>query len=171
MTEAIDTLITHAHLFTMQGAGVGYVQDGAVAVCGGQVVATGPTDTLVARYVPAKTLDATGHAVLPGLIDAHMHSPEALLRGVAQDVDHWMQAALAPYEKHLGPQEVMAGVRLQIIEGLKAGTTTFVDYTTPVRGLGGVLQPAGRARPPDAQGQRAAAGRHGGLADRGALSL
>lgn len=32
MTEHIDTLVTHAHLFTMQGEGVGYVPDGAEAV-------------------------------------------------------------------------------------------------------------------------------------------
>lgn len=35
--EHTDTLIDHAHLFTMQGEGVGYVADGAVAVKGSRV--------------------------------------------------------------------------------------------------------------------------------------
>jgi len=30
MPESIDILITHAHLFTMQGEGVGYIPDGEV---------------------------------------------------------------------------------------------------------------------------------------------
>ena len=32
MPEHADALITHAYLFTMQGDGVGYIADGAVAV-------------------------------------------------------------------------------------------------------------------------------------------
>ena len=97
MTEFVDTLIIHAHLLTMQGAGVGYIHDGAVAVHGSRIAAVGPTPELVSRFAAAETLDAAGFAVLPGLIDAHLHSPEALHRGVAQDVGHWMQLALAPY--------------------------------------------------------------------------
>ena len=32
MSESVDTLIIHSHLLTMQGAGVGYIPDGAVVV-------------------------------------------------------------------------------------------------------------------------------------------
>jgi 5-methylthioadenosine/S-adenosylhomocysteine deaminase len=134
MTEFVDTLIIHAHLLTMQGAGVGYIRDGAVAVHGGRIAAVGPTPALASRFAAGETLDAAGFAVLPGLIDAHLHSPEALHRGVAQDVGHWMQLALAPYLRSISPDEALAGVRLNIVEGLKAGTTTFVDFTQPVPG-------------------------------------
>jgi 5-methylthioadenosine/S-adenosylhomocysteine deaminase len=134
MTELVETLITHAHLLTMQGSGVGYIRDGAVAVHGSRIAAIGPTPELVSRFTATETLDAAGFAVLPGLIDAHLHSPEALHRGVAQDVGHWMQLALAPYLRSISPEEALAGVRLNIVEGLKAGTTTFVDFTQPVSG-------------------------------------
>ena len=43
MSETIDTLITHAHLYTMDGQGVGYVPDGAVAVQGDRIKAVGPS--------------------------------------------------------------------------------------------------------------------------------
>ncbi len=43
MTERADTLVAHAHLFTMQGDGVGYVPDGTVAVQGSRIAAAGPT--------------------------------------------------------------------------------------------------------------------------------
>lgn len=123
----IDTLVTHAHLFTMAGDGVGYVADGAVAVDRGAVVETGATADLAPRYDPAETLDASDCAVLPGLVDAHMHAPLAILRGVAQDVAHWMQRALAPYTRHLTREARLAGCRLNAVEALLAGTTTHVE--------------------------------------------
>lgn len=101
MTEQVDILFTHAHLFSMQGDGVGYIGDGALAIRGKGIVAVGTTAELSARFSAAETIDATGHALLPGLIDAHMHTPLAIVRGVAQDVSHWMQKALSPYARHL----------------------------------------------------------------------
>jgi 5-methylthioadenosine/S-adenosylhomocysteine deaminase len=101
--------------------------DGAVAVKGSHIVAVGSTAELTARFRASETIDANGCAVLPGLIDAHMHTPLAIVRGVAQDVTHWMQRAVAPYSRHLTPAAALAGIRLNVLEALKAGTTTFVD--------------------------------------------
>ena len=128
MPEHTDILVAHAHLFTMQGAGVGYIADGAVAVRGSQIAAVGTTAELRARYEAAETIDATDCAVLPGLIDAHMHTTLSIVRGVAQDVRHWMQKALAPYSKHITHGAQVAGTRLNALEALKAGTTTQCDY-------------------------------------------
>ncbi len=50
------------------------VPDGAVAIRDGVIVAVGPTDQVLAAWpdeVP--TLDASGRAVLPGLIECHSH--------------------------------------------------------------------------------------------------
>jgi len=147
MAEHTDILITHAHLFTLQGEGVGYVADGAVAVRGSRIAAVGPTAELIARFQASETIDASGCAVLPGLIDAHMHTPWAVVRGVAQDVAHWMQRALAPYSRHLTPEAALAGTWLNVLEALKAGTTTLVDYTRPVPGWAEVFPQVGvRAR-------------------------
>jgi 5-methylthioadenosine/S-adenosylhomocysteine deaminase len=147
MAQEIDLLITHAHLFTMQGKGVGYVGDGAVAVKGRCIAAVGPTAELTERVTARETIDAQGCAVLPGLIDAHMHTPLAIVRGVAQDVAHWMQRALAPYSRHLTPEAALAGSRLNVLEALKAGTTTLVDYARPDPGWAEVFERVGvRAR-------------------------
>jgi len=134
MNEKADLLIAHAHLFTLTGSGVGYIADGAVAIQGRRIAAVGPTAELADRFAATEMLDATGCAVLPGLIDAHMHTPWAIARGVAQDVAHWMQKALAPYARHLTADAALAGVKLNVIEALKAGTTTMVDYTRPIPG-------------------------------------
>jgi 5-methylthioadenosine/S-adenosylhomocysteine deaminase len=132
--EGVDTLIAHAHLFTMQGQGVGYVADGAVAVKGSRIAAVGPITELAACFQAVETIDASHCAVLPGLVDAHMHTRLAIVRGVAQDVAHWMQKALAPYSRHITPEAALAGTRLSVLEALKAGTTTFGDYAKPVPG-------------------------------------
>ncbi len=134
MAERADTLITHAHLFSMAGKGVGYLADGAVAIQGSRIVAVGATARLSTRYEAIDVVDATDCAVLPGLIDAHMHTPLAIIRGVAQDVTHWMQRALAPYTRHITPQASLAGTRLNVVEALMAGTTTMGDYAVPYPG-------------------------------------
>ncbi|MCB0075334.1 MAG: amidohydrolase, partial [Caldilineaceae bacterium] len=71
--EHADILITHGHLLTMQGDGVGYMADGALAIGGNRILAVGATSVLQTRFDADETIDATGHAVMPGLIDAHMH--------------------------------------------------------------------------------------------------
>jgi 5-methylthioadenosine/S-adenosylhomocysteine deaminase len=134
MGEVVDTLLVHAHLFTMAGAGVGYVPDGAVAIRADTIVAVGATADLQAQYAAHEVIDAKGHALLPGLIDAHMHTPYAVVRGVAQDVAHWMQRGLAVYARHLLPAASLAGTRLNVLEALKSGTTTMGDYATPLDG-------------------------------------
>ncbi len=143
----VDVLITHAHTFTMQGEGVGYVADGALAVTGSRIMAVGPTAELASCFRAGETIDASDCAVLPGLIDAHMHTRWAIARGVAQDVSNWMQKALAPYSRYVTPDAALAGVRLNVVEALKAGTTTFGDYARPVPGWAQVFEQAGvRAR-------------------------
>ena len=147
MPEDADTLVVHAYLFTMEGTGVGYVADGAVAVRGSRIAAVGPTAELAGQFEAGETVDAGGCAVLPGLIDGHMHTPEAVVRGVAQDVTHWMQRALAPYSAQFTPEAELAGTRLNVLEALKAGTTTMGDYVRPFPGWAEVFEQVGvRAR-------------------------
>jgi 5-methylthioadenosine/S-adenosylhomocysteine deaminase len=58
-----------------------------------------------------------------------------------------MQKALAPYMRHVTPAAALAGVKLNVLEALKAGTTTMVDYTSPRPGWPDVfLQVGVRAR-------------------------
>ncbi len=118
----------------MQGEGVGYIADGAVAVRGERIVAVGFSDALAAQVTARETIDAAGCALLPGLIDAHMHTPWAIARGVAQDVSHWMQRGLAPFARHLLPGMALAGTRLNVLEALSTGTTTMGDYAAPLEG-------------------------------------
>ncbi len=143
MPEFADFLIVHAHVFTMEGGGVGYLGDAAVAVRGDRIVDVGPTAALTARFDADEIIDASHHALLPGLIDAHMHTPWAVVRGVAQDVAHWRQKGLSPYARHLHRDAALAGTWLNVLEALKAGTTTMGDYATPIEGWADIFAAIG----------------------------
>lgn len=51
----------------------GIVEDGAVALRSGRVVAVGPTAALRADYDAGRTLDVGGKVVTPGFVDPHTH--------------------------------------------------------------------------------------------------
>jgi len=59
---------------------LGVIEDGAVAVRAGKIVAVGTTEELRRRFRPAKRLDADGKTVLPGFVDAHTHPVFARMR-------------------------------------------------------------------------------------------
>ncbi|MBL8729589.1 MAG: imidazolonepropionase [Planctomycetes bacterium] len=59
---------------------LGVVEDGAVAVRGGRVVATGPTHQLRGEYRAQAELDLSGFVVLPGFVDCHTHPAFAATR-------------------------------------------------------------------------------------------
>ncbi|WP_034749039.1 amidohydrolase family protein [Halalkalibacter wakoensis] len=143
----IDTLIIHADLFTMQGDGVGYVEDGAVAIDAGKIVAVGPSDELLKEYSAEETVDATNKMVIPGFVDAHMHTSLGILRGLAQDTSLWMHKGIGPYNPFMNDVYRLAGSKMNILEALAAGTTTFGDYSTPINEIAQFFQTLGaRAR-------------------------
>ena len=143
MAQSVDLLVLHAHLLTMRGNGVGYLRDGALAVRGDSLVDVGPSSELAQRYQAAETLDATNCAVMPGLVDVHMHTVYAVVRGVAQDVSNWMQKGLAPFARHMDAEAARAGTRLNIVEAMQAGTTTMGDFVRPYPGWGECYAEAG----------------------------
>jgi 5-methylthioadenosine/S-adenosylhomocysteine deaminase len=123
----IDLLIKHGDVFTMTGDGVGYLEDGAVAIDGNKIVAVGASSELEREYKAERIIDAHMKAVLPGLIDGHLHTVIAVLRGLGQDAPTWHEG-VDPYFEQLTPDAVLAGARLSSIEAVRAGTTTLGDY-------------------------------------------
>jgi 5-methylthioadenosine/S-adenosylhomocysteine deaminase len=77
-----------------------------------------------------ETLDATGLLAVPGLTNAHTHSPMVMMRGAAEDlsIDNWFNQKIWPMEMNLTPERVRVGARLACAEMLLAGVTTFVDH-------------------------------------------
>jgi 5-methylthioadenosine/S-adenosylhomocysteine deaminase len=72
------------------------IEDGAVAVDGGRIVAVGLADDLAQQYQARETIDCRGKVVLPGLIDAHGHGGHSLIKTVGADTPSlWMRIVTA----------------------------------------------------------------------------
>jgi len=132
-----DILIKNGFLLTMQGGGLGTIEDGAVAIEGQDIVAVGKTHELEKKHRAERVIDARGMAVLPGFVDGHIHTGLSLLRGEAQDVPEieWMLKTIGPFTRHFKPEHRIKGAALGVLEAVKAGTTTFGE-------IGGDMAPA-----------------------------
>mgnify|MGYP001819384275 FL=1 len=79
----------------------------------------------------AKTvIDAGGGLILPGLVNAHTHSPMTLLRGLAEDLplQEWLNDHIFPAEAaHMTAANVSIGTTLACAEMMLSGTTTCCD--------------------------------------------
>ena len=49
------------------------IEDGAVIVNNGSILAIGPSDEILREYPPRKIYGSSDHIVLPGLVNAHQH--------------------------------------------------------------------------------------------------
>jgi 5-methylthioadenosine/S-adenosylhomocysteine deaminase len=106
------------------------LEDGAIAVKGDAIVEVGSRTQIEAKYATSTRIDATGHLVLPGLIDGHTHVPMTLLRGLKDDVtlDAWLKNYIFPAEaKNVTEDFVRWGTRLGAAEMIRGGVTTFAD--------------------------------------------
>lgn len=78
----------------------------------------------------AEVIEARGMIVLPGLVDAHNHLWQSLIRGCAPDaaVQEWINRCVIPGFL-LTEDEVYDGVRLSAADLLNGGVTTTVDWS------------------------------------------
>lgn len=122
-------IVANATIVTMD-AGRRVLSPGSVAIEGGRIVAVDTPDEVAARYPSARTLDATGRVVLPGLVNTHTHAPMVLYRGLADDLAlmDWLQRYIFPAEaRTVSPDFVRTGTRLAALEMIRSGTTTYAD--------------------------------------------
>ncbi|MCC6173907.1 MAG: amidohydrolase family protein [Chloroflexi bacterium] len=123
----IDLLLTSGTVVTMDPAR-SLLEDGAVAIDGGRVVAVGPSGDLARQYQARKTLDCRGKAVLPGLIDAHGHGGHSLIKTIGADTPtFWMRIVTPTYFHYTTPEYWYADGLLSALERLRFGVTCGVS--------------------------------------------
>jgi 5-methylthioadenosine/S-adenosylhomocysteine deaminase len=123
----VRTLIRNGIVLPMSGATV--TDPGSVLIDGADIVAVGEVEALDRdpRSAGAVVVDATDHAVIPGLHNAHMHS--GLLRGTAESLSlwDWLKTYVDPAHKALTPEIAEVASRHCYAEGMLAGTTSVMD--------------------------------------------
>ncbi|HVK77023.1 MAG TPA: 5'-deoxyadenosine deaminase [Kofleriaceae bacterium] len=107
-----------------------HVVAGDLAIRDGLIVQVG------GAYTPATSdytiVDASGCVVLPGLVQAHVHTCQTLARGRADDLEllDWLERVVWPYEGALDAAAARAAARLAMAELLLGGTTAILDMAT-----------------------------------------
>ena len=127
--STIDLLVKGDYIVTMDD-GATIIENGAVAIDDGVILAVGPAADIAAKYLAAEVLEGEGRVVMPGLVNGHSHAAMTLLRGVADDLAlmDWLQNYIFPAEVEFVDTEfVRIGTELACWEMIRGGTTTFVD--------------------------------------------
>ena len=125
----MDLLISGGTVVTMD-AEFRVIEDGAVAIEGDTIVAVGARSDIAPGARAARTIDASGALVTPGMINGHAHAAMSLFRGVAEDhsLDDWLQKYIFPAEaRNVTDEFVLWGTRLGVLEMLRGGITTYAD--------------------------------------------
>ncbi|MBA3868670.1 MAG: amidohydrolase family protein [Anaerolineae bacterium] len=76
-------------------------------------------------------IDASGKLIMPGLVNAHTHTPMTLFRGLAEGVslftlEGWYNT-IRVLELVMTPDMVPSAVAVACAEMIRTGTTTFAD--------------------------------------------
>lgn len=127
--RTIDTLINARWIIPVEPPGPA-LEHHSLAVDQGDILELLPAGDATRRYRARETVDLPQHTVIPGLINAHTHSPMSLFRGLADDLPlmDWLNHHIWPAEaKWVGPEFVRDGSNLAMAEMLKSGTTCFSD--------------------------------------------
>src|SRR6516165_8113719 len=102
-----------------------------IAIAGDAIAGIAPHFAEIAG-APIEELDARGHLVLPGFINAHYHSHDVLAKGTLEEVplETWRLYALPPQYPPRSVEEVRARTLLGALECLRSGMTTIQDMLT-----------------------------------------
>jgi len=125
----VDLLIKNGVILQMDSQRT-VIEDGAVAIEGQRIRDVGPTVAVTQQYDGSTVLDASGKAVIPGLITTHAHVSDILLRGGpadGRDGFDWLYNVKAPGVAVMDAGDNRVAAQLYCTEAIQAGITTFVE--------------------------------------------
>jgi len=105
------------------------IKDGSIAVDRGKIVEVGKARELKKKHKADAKINAVGKVALPGLVDCHVHSTEAILRGIEDgwSLLDWLEKRLWPMMSAIDEELASLSAQLCCLEMLKSGTTCFLS--------------------------------------------
>jgi len=90
-------------------------------------------------------IDGRHKIAMPGLINAHQHTPMSLLRGFSDDLKlmDWLERKMLPAEARMNPEDIYWGAKLSIAEMIRSGTTAFADMYIHMNEIAEVVKQTG----------------------------
>ena len=125
------------------------IENGALLTRGNLIADLGKSKELVDRLPDEKTIDCNGHILMPGLIDTHVHTAQAMIRGCADDLSliDWLFKRVWVMQGNYSHADGRASAALCALEMIKSGTTAFIECMLAERygfdGVAEVVQQAG----------------------------
>lgn len=101
------------------------IRDGTVVELGGRIVYVGPR----AGAPDGTDRDLGDCALLPGLVNAHTHLELTVFRGLLEDLSfrEWISRLQGMKMAVMTPERFLDSARFGILEGVRAGITTYAD--------------------------------------------
>lgn len=125
----VDLIVKADYVLKMDST-LSVVNDGAIAVKDGKIIAVAAADSISNAYKSDKTIGGKDTVAFPGLVNTHTHAAMVYFRGLADDLPLkvWLEEHIWPAEgRWLGPEFVGDAVELACCEMLKAGITLYND--------------------------------------------
>lgn len=140
----MNPIILHAdHLISMNAENT-VLQNGAVLIgADGRIQSVGEAEAVIAANPGVEVKRLENRLLMPGLVNAHMHS--GLLRGTAEGLPvwEWLQQFIDPMHRVVNEREAEIASFLCYAESLLCGTTTVVDMWRHMHGSANVAAQLG----------------------------
>ncbi|WP_339242125.1 amidohydrolase [Paenibacillus sp. FSL R5-0517] len=136
----MSILIQQATILTMKDADAPFT---------GDIRVEGDRITQIADHIlpqpQDEIIDGRHKIAMPGLINAHQHTPMSLLRGFSDDLKlmDWLERKMLPAEARMNPEDIYWGAKLSIAEMIRSGTTAFADMYIHMNEIAEVVKRTG----------------------------
>jgi len=126
MTRKADVVIEGALVVTMDGE-ERVIEGCDVAISDGRITAVGPDAGRGLEDAPR--VDARGQALLPGLVNGHVHMGDSLFRSLVEDLplEPWLERLWVSERAFVTRENVRLGSQLALAEMIRSGTTCALD--------------------------------------------
>lgn len=109
----------------------GWLDPGYLAIQDGKILAVGQ-GTPPEKYLNSagEIISAHHQAVMPGLVNAHTHLSQVLMRGLAggKGLLEWLSEIIWPIQQIISPEDMYLAACLGLAENIRSGVTDLVDH-------------------------------------------
>ncbi len=122
-----------------------FIEDGAVLMDGGVILAVGETQSLRAQHADAEFIDAKRGVIMPGLINAHNHIYSAFARGLSikgNNPGNFLEILDQLWwtiDRHLTLKDTRLSADATFIDCIENGVTSIIDHHASYGGILGSL--------------------------------
>ena len=125
----METALVNLTLLTLDASGR-IIEDGALILRDDRIAGVGRRAELQGRIAACPAVrDCGGMVAMPGFVNAHTHTFQSLLRGLADGLDllGFLRQVAYPVARTISVEDTRVGAALSALEAIRCGTTCLID--------------------------------------------